>query len=295
MRASMDDLNFTSLNEIVERYDGRLTSSDRAILAVLLTEPKSAVFLSVAQLAEMAKVHKSTVVRLAHKLGFQGYPELRSQIRSEVHPEADLGKRSQQRLESIEQGSNLVALIESEIAALNAIGQSVTQAQIDQAADYLTAANTIFIVGRGSAASLAVHLDRRIRRIGYNSTVGLNLHPRDLAEKFMALRKNDVVVFFAFQAPESLPAGYEGLVDHINAIGAKSIAISDSTGPTIRPRPDISLSVSRPDEGVMQLRTGPTIVCEALAMTLAHKKPEKAVKGLEALEALRAKLLNGED
>jgi len=85
--------------------------------------------------------------------------------------------------------------------------------------------------------------------------------------------------------------GYEGLIAHAAGIGAKSIVISDSTGPTIRPRADVSLSVSRPDESVMQLRTGPIVVCEALAMTLAHKDPKRAVKGLEGLEALRANLL----
>ena len=74
----------------------------------------------------------------------------------------------------------------------------------------------------------------------------------------------------------------------------ESIIISDSTGPTIRPRGDITLSVSRPDEGVMQLRTGPLLVCEALAMTLAHKNPERAITGLKELEGLRKNLLNGE-
>jgi hypothetical protein len=41
----------------------------------------------------------------------------------------------------------------------------------------------------------------------------------------------------------------------------------------------------------MQLRTGPIVVCEALAMTLAHKDPKRAVNGLEGLEGLRANLL----
>ena len=287
----MSDSEQPSLNKIVERFDGRLTESDRAILSVLLNSPKSAVFLSVAQQAEKADVHKSTVVRLAHKLGFDGYPELRVQIRSEVHPEASSEKRSQQRMESIEQGSNLNALIESEIAALNAISNSLSQAQIDLAADHLAKARTIHIVGRGSAGPLILHLDRRLRRIGFQTNVALNLQRRDLAEKFMALSKDDAVIFFAFQAPDSLPEGYEGLIAHAAGIGAKSIIISDSTGPTIRPRADVSLSVSRPDESVMQLRTGPIVVCEALAMTLAHKDPKRAVKGLEGLEALRANLL----
>ena len=47
----MKDNGFSSLNEIVESFDGRLTESDRVILSILLNDPKSAVFLSVAQLA----------------------------------------------------------------------------------------------------------------------------------------------------------------------------------------------------------------------------------------------------
>jgi DNA-binding MurR/RpiR family transcriptional regulator len=287
----MNDTNYPSLNAMVESYNGRLTGSDRAILAILLSTPKSAVFSSVAQLAELAGVHKSTVVRLANKLGFDGYPELRAKIRSEVHPEATLEKRSQQRLNSIEQGSNLNALIESEIAALNAISESLSQAQIDIAADHLANARTIHMVGRGSAGPLVMHLDRRLRRIGFQTNVAVNLQRRDLAEKFMALSEHDAVVFFAFQAPNSLPEGYDGLIKHVAEIGAKSIVVSDSTGPTIRPRADVLLSVCRPDEGVMQLRTGPIVVCEALAMTLAHKDPKRVVKGLEGLEGLRANLL----
>jgi DNA-binding MurR/RpiR family transcriptional regulator len=289
--SAMKDSEYPTLNMIVENFDGRLTESDRAILSVLLSAPKSAVFSSVAQLAELAGVHKSTVVRLANKLGFDGYPELRAKIRSEVHPDATLEYRSQQRLNSIEQGSNLNALIESEIAALNAIAETVSQAQIDIAADHLADARTIHMVGRGSAGPLVMHLDRRLRRIGFQTNVAINLQRRDLAEKFMALGAQDAVVFFAFQAPNSLPEGYEGLMEHVAEIDAKSIVISDSSGPTIRPRADVLLSVSRPDEGVMQLRTGPIVVCEALAMTLAHKDPKRAVNGLEGLEGLRANLL----
>ena len=288
----MKDNKSPSLNDVVENFGGRLTESDRAILAILLNDPKGAVFLSIAQLAEKANVHKSTVVRLANKLGFDGYPELRAQLRSQIHPAVALDERSQKRLDSIEQGSNLNALIQSEIAALEAISQTLSQAHIDSAADQLANARTIHIIGRGSAGPLVMHFDRRLRRLGFQTNVAINLQRRDLAEKIMSLSADDVVVFFAFQAPASLPAGYEGLIAYSSEMGAKSIVISDSTGPTIRPRADVTLSVSRPDEGVMQLRSGPILVCEALAMTLAHKNSERAVTGLEGLESLRKTLLS---
>ena len=206
----MKDNGFSSLNEIVESFDGRLTESDRVILSILLNDPKSAVFLSVAQLAEKADVHKSTVVRLAHKLGFDGYPELRAQLRSQLHPEVVLDERSQQRLDSIAQGSNLNALIQSEIAALNAISESLSQTQVDAAANKLADAKIIHIVGRGSARPLIMHFDRRLRRLGFQTNVALNLQRRDLAEKFMSLGADDVAVFFAFPAPASLQQATKG-------------------------------------------------------------------------------------
>ena len=93
---------------------------------------------------------------------------------------------------------------------------------------------------------------------------------------------------FGFQSAHSLPSGYSALIESARALGAHTIAIGDATILTARPKPDMALSVSRPDEGVMQLRSGPMLVCEALAMTLLHKKSESAVRGLETLEHLRA-------
>ena len=72
-------------------------------------------------------------------------------------------------------------------------------------------------------------------------------------------------------------------------VGAKSIVISDATGPTLRPRPNQLLCVSRPDEGKLQLRTGPLLVTEAIAMTLAQLNPGQALEGLGDLEELRQK------
>jgi len=157
------------------------------------------------------------------------------------------------------------------------------------AAKVLANAGTVFIVGRGSAAPLVVHLERRLRRNAIRTEVALNLQWRDLAEHAIGLRHNDAIIIFAFQAPVSLPSGYEALIRHANRTGAKSIVISDATGPTLRPPPDQLLCVSRPDEGSLQLRTGPLLVTEAIAMALANINLDRALGGLGDLEKLRQK------
>ena len=276
-----------TFGEVVKGYDGRLTRADRALISLILKNKGGAVYLSSTDLAAQANVHASTVVRLARKLGYDGYPAMRNHIRAEASTLSMLHSAHQQRIDRIETGSDLAALIESETAALMAVANSVTQSQINTAAEQLAKAQTVLIVGRGSAASLTTHFDRRLRRIGCRTEVALNLQWRDVAEHAFRLGAYDAVVIFAFQAPTSLPSGYAPLIEHSERVGARSVVIADSTGPTLRPQPDVLLNVSRPDEGSMQLRTGPMLVTEALALAMAHLNPERAIKGLETLENLR--------
>ena len=280
-----------SFESLINSFEGKLTDADQELIHIILGEPSEAVYLSSAELASKAAVHASTVVRLARKLGFDGFPDMRQKLRQDVEFKKNSSDKIRQRIDLIEKGSNLSDLIESEIAAIAAISNTVSQNQIDEVVNKIYKAKSIFIVGRGSAAPLMTHFERRLRRSGIQCRVALNLQRRDLAEQLIGIQKGDAIVVFGFQSINSLPSGYSSLIESAKSIGAHSIAIGDSTILTARPKPDIVLSVSRPKEGVMQLRSGPMLICEALAMTLLHKKSKKAVRGGESLEHLRANFL----
>ena len=280
-----------SFESLINSFEGKLTDADQELISIILGEPSEAVYLSSAELASKAAVHASTVVRLARKLGFDGFPDMRQKLRQDVEFKKNSSDKIRQRIDLIEKGSNLSDLIESEIAAIAAISNTVSQNQIDEVVNKIYKAKSIFIVGRGSAAPLITHFERRLRRSGIQCRVALNLQRRDLAEQLIGIQKGDAIVVFGFQSINSLPSGYSSLIESAKSIGAHSIAIGDSTILTARPKPDIVLSVSRPKEGVMQLRSGPMLICEALAMTLLHKKSKKAVRGVESLEHLRANFL----
>ncbi len=280
-----------SFESLINSFEGKLTDADQELISIMVGEPSEVVYLSSTELASKAAVHASTVVRLARKLGFDGFPEMRQKLRQDVEFKKNSSDKIRQRIDLIEKGSNLSDLIESEIAAIAAISNTVSQNQIDEVVNKIYKAKSIFIVGRGSAAPLMTHFERRLRRSGIQCRAALNLQRRDLAEQLIGIQKGDAIVVFGFQSINSLPSGYSSLIESAKSIGAHSIAIGDSTILTARPKPDIVLSVSRPKEGVMQLRSGPMLICEALAMTLLHKKSKKAVRGVESLEHLRANFL----
>ena len=280
-----------SFESLINSFEGKLTDADQELIHIILGEPSEAVYLSSAELASKAAVQAPTVVRLARKLGFDGFPDMRQKLRQDVEFKKNSSDKIRQRIDLIEKGSNLSDLIESEVAAIAAISNTVSQNQIDEVVNKIYKAKSIFIVRRGSAAPLMTHFERRLRRSGIQCRVALNLQRRDLAEQLIGIQKGDAIVVFGFQSINSLPSGYSSLIESAKSIGAYSIAIGDSTILTARPKPDIVLSVSRPKEGVMQLRSGPMLICEALAMTLLHKKSKKAVRGVESLEHLRANFL----
>ena len=280
--------------QAVEDFSGKLTGSDRVLISLVLGDPLKVAFQSANELANRANVHSSTVVRLANKLGFDGFPGLKRALHREARTAFDPSDRIRRRLNKADESSSLSMLIQSETRAIEAIRETLSQQEIDAAANILLQAKQIYLVGRGSAAPLIIHLERRLRRWGFQAIISLNMQKRDLAANVMGMGDQDALISFAFQAPTSLHAGYSALLKHANSVGAKSIVISDSFGPTLRPNPDVLLSVGRHDEAELSMRTGPLVVCEALAVTLAHLSPARVVKGSETLEKLRCAFRNNE-
>ncbi len=93
--------------DVAERIRERgadLTTAERRIAEVVLDAPQSIGFGTVADLARAAQVGAASVVRLATKLGFDGYSELQQAIQAELMQQlrpaveriqsADLGSRS---------------------------------------------------------------------------------------------------------------------------------------------------------------------------------------------------------
>lgn len=90
--------------ERIREHSATLTAAERRVAEVVLASPQSIGFGTVADLARSAEVGAASVVRLASKLGFEGFSELQQAVQTEltrqlrpaaerIH-EADLGARS---------------------------------------------------------------------------------------------------------------------------------------------------------------------------------------------------------
>ena len=266
----------------VRQHKGKLTPSDLRLIDELLNNPTEGAFLSASALASRANVHEAAATRLAQKLGYAGYPDLRAQLQEDLLALGEPAERVQRRLEQIADGAILETLVESEVAALGALPRYVTADDLERAAACVHDAAHIYIYGRGHASSLVDLADRRLRRFGYR-TVVLDGDNREVAERALAIGQGDCVLAFTFHRAAA-PLG--SLLNHAAAAGAKTIVVSDLTGATLRPAPDLLLAAPRGREEEFQTLSVPMAICNALILTIAQGDKEPSLLSLSHLAEL---------
>src|SRR5437868_11843996 len=198
-----------TLLDRIKAQSPRLTEADHRLIGVLTENSAEAVFLSATQLAERVNVHEAAATRLAQKLGYKGYPEMRADLQRGLIESHDAANRIRRSLEKVAHGDYLADLIGSEISALEGLRQCISQKDINRAADMIVGAARIFLFGQGHAQSITSFLRRRLDRFGL-TTIALEGRGRDIAERVVSLDKKDIVVALAFRKQ---PQSYAPLVE----------------------------------------------------------------------------------
>ncbi|QDZ12606.1 MurR/RpiR family transcriptional regulator [Devosia ginsengisoli] len=267
----------------VNAHSAKLTDADRKIIATVFDDRAETAFLSGPQLAERASVHEAAATRLAQKLGYKGYPEMRAQLQRELLAGQDAADRMRRSVATVEHGGYLADLIAKEVAALEVLASAVPQSDVDQAADLLFGAKRVFIFGQGHALSVASFLQRRLDRFGM-TTVALTGRGRDIAERLVDLDQNDVVFALAFRKQ---PDSYRALLEQAAEVGAKTILVSDLAGPTMEPKADLMLAAPRGRSGSeFQTPTVPFAIVNGILLTIAGRHEKQMMGKLEKLSKL---------
>lgn len=261
----------------------RLTETERRIVDALVDERHETVFLSGPQLAERLSVHEAAATRLAQKLGYKGYPQLRSSLQKEMMDSQDAAMRMRRSVKMAGEKGYLADLIASEISALEHLVQAISQEELNKAADLIFAAKRVLLFGQGHASSVLSFLQRRLDRFGM-TTVALSGRGRDIAERIVSLGADDIVIGMAFR---NQPEGYGPLIAHAQTVGAKTILISDLSGPAMEPRADLILAAPRGRSGSeFQTPTVPFAIVNSILLTIAGRHEQETIGSLEKLSEL---------
>jgi DNA-binding MurR/RpiR family transcriptional regulator len=269
-------------SQTVQALAEALTPTERRLVTSVLTHPRTAALASVTDLAREAGVHEATVSRLARKLGFDGYPAFRASLQEEFLPREETATRLQRTLQA-SSGGVLASLVEQERSALAELTRHIGDEAIHAVARRLMAARRTYIFARGNAEALALTMANRFQRFGRDVRL-LTGHARALAEGVLDMGAEDVVLIYAFRR---MPRSYLPLVEHARTVGAATVVISDSIGPTLFPPPDHLLAAPRSgDADGFQTLTVPMAMSNAIVLAAGAGEETQTLQTLEKLGGL---------
>ena len=205
--------------------DIALTRSQERIARMLRERLQEAVFMDAQKLAESVGTTPSTIVRFAQRLGFSGYPELRSWLADLLLNQASPAARAESVLRTYgDSHSFLPAFCRREAGAVEEIAQTLDHQLVHRAVQTLKEGRRIFLFAEGPAACVAHLLTFRLGRLRY-TVVTVTETGKAFFEKAALLADGDTVLAFGLGRPsEELRA----MLMQSAKVGARSILVTDN-------------------------------------------------------------------
>ena len=266
------------ITEIVKSRSHVLTATDRKLVAVLQANPAEAAFWFANDLTEPLGLHQSAATRLAQRLGFPGYPQLRDALRQDYLAGSGPSQRLKGRLDQHPLDEVLRSFVDDEVAALSSLPDQVRQSELDALAAQVVSARTVYLYGQGNATILVDQLSRRLQRFGIRP-VALTGSRRDIGEAVTPLASGDLLIAFAFRR---VPSTLSPLLDLAAAESVPSVLITD-TLLALSPSPTTIIAAPRGGTDAFLSLTVPMAISNALVLTIARDAPETAVRTLDRL------------
>lgn len=269
----------------VAEVGDRLTPAERRVAEVLLAEPSRIAFGTVASLAEKADTSGPTVVRLAVKLGFEGFGELQAAVQEELSGRL---RPAVERIRATPAATPLERALDVETENVRATLRGADAASFATAvrllADrkrsvFVTAGESTEGVAAQFAASLE-HLRDGVRRLrGSEVAVG-----RSLA----FVREGDVVVAVEVRRYERWVVD---TVDRGLECGAELVALTDSPLSPLARGAAVTFVLAAEGPGPFDSHVGTLALLNALVAGVADRMRTSAASRLDAIERATASRL----
>ncbi len=267
--------------------DGRLTftRSEIKVIRELLSNYPVGGLTTVSGLARRAHVSDPTVVRLAHKLGFDGFADLQRTLLAEVeaHLNSPLTILAGRRGENAPD-DRLQAFLRGMAASTQTAADEVVPAHFDAASSLLadTGKRVLCLGGRLSrhlAAILRWHLTQL--RPGVELLTEQEI---DLADCLVDIGPRDILVVYDFRR-------YQGNIVYFatqaQARGCKTILVTDRWQSPIADTAEIVFPVPVEAASVFDTMVPALALTEALIAAVARRSENQLADRLEAIEHIR--------
>jgi DNA-binding MurR/RpiR family transcriptional regulator len=253
------------LPERIRTNQDLLSPGQMRVARFFLSQPRAASELAAARIGHQIGVSESTVVRLALRLGYPGFPELQQAIRETLRPEAATDGAG-----GLGQVAETMTMTARSVAAdsrnLSEIVGRLERADVARAVDLLASTRTIYTVGFRTSFSLAYLASFLLQQI-HPQTRLMDDSGGSLGNDVAAMEPGDTVIAFSF--PRYVRKTVQ-VVDYAIEHGVHTIAVTDSFLSPIATA-DVVFNVPHEAPSFFNSNVAATVVVNALVAEYAER------------------------
>lgn len=278
----MGTIGSVEVAERIGREGGQLTPAERRVAEVVLDRPQLVAFGTVAELADAAGSGAATVVRLASKLGYDGFTGLQQAVQNglarQLRPAAE---RIHEPAASDALGRHLELELDNVVRTLNAVEPSVLAEVVDR----IATAGRVVVVSGDASLGVARQLvgDLRSLRPGVEMLEGNDVAVRRAVS---LLGRDDTVVAIDLRRYD------RWVVDAVRAARPAvgwCLAITDSLLSPLAAVADRTFTVSAAGAGPFDSHVGTLALANVIAAGVGDRlRSEAADRLARAEEAWRS-------
>lgn len=201
---------------IVENFD-KLTKNQKKIAQFFIDHPEEFAFSSIDSLAKQLEVGKSTIVRLAKVLGYDGFLELKIELSNKLRGDLSQTKKFTETLKSLSPRADFISLISNkEIENIRSTVEKIDKDVFNKAVQIFIAANNIYTLGSGVSAFLSEMAAYYFNRMNMK-TKAFTHGSVNFEEQIISLKKDDALLIitlppYSYAAVEAAEAArYRGI------------------------------------------------------------------------------------
>jgi DNA-binding MurR/RpiR family transcriptional regulator len=270
------------LRQLQERLQ-ELPEAQRAVVQVLLDDPRAAVGATVEQLARQAGVSMPTIVRTCRSFGHYSVRDFMLALAQDLAVSGSYLHRSVRPEDSAQDVTSKIT--QAAVASLAELGRRIDPAIIDRVADKLAQAQRIDCYSVGAASTfMANELQSRLFRLGRNANAIFDAHQQLVSASTLGPQGVAFVISHVGRMPYTLEAAR-----FARAQGATVVALTQPDTP-LAEIADMLIAVSVPQDAVMRVGTeaylAHLVVIEILMVRLAQKLGPQVAHGLQQFKQL---------
>jgi DNA-binding MurR/RpiR family transcriptional regulator len=165
----------------IKAIKGSLSHSETKLADFILNSPNTIRELSSQELANVAGVSQSSVVKFTQKLDYKGYPTFKLAVIDALNIEALSNEKNNEHIHgkitlNDSLGQLAAKLLSSKISVLNETRNLNEEASIEQAVNLIKSAKRILICGLGGSALVGYDFSYKLQKIGLSAIANADSH-----------------------------------------------------------------------------------------------------------------------